>query len=86
LYISEHPPCKANNNPPQCTLGELLTANSIEFIAGFFVAMAMTFVIIPWLIPRLKARGVVGIDLNKPSKPEVAEMGGIAVVVGFFAE
>ncbi|MBU0685496.1 MAG: hypothetical protein KJ653_06595 [Candidatus Thermoplasmatota archaeon] len=45
----------------------------------------MTFVIIPWLIPRLKARGVVGRDLNKPSKPEVAEMGGIAVVVGFFA-
>jgi len=47
--------------------------------------MAMTFVIIPWLIPRLKARGVVGIDHNKPSKPEIAEMGGIAVVVGFFA-
>ena len=45
----------------------------------------MTFVIVPWLIPRLKARGVVGKDLNKPSKPEVAEMGGIAVVVGFFA-
>jgi len=47
--------------------------------------MAMTFVIIPWLIPRLKARGVVGRDFNKPSKPEIAEMGGIAVVVGFFA-
>ena len=45
----------------------------------------MTFVVIPWLIPRLKARGVVGKDLNKPSKPDVAEMGGIAVVVGFFA-
>lgn len=49
------------------------------------MAMAMTFVIIPWLTPRLKARGIVGKDLNKPSKPEVAEMGGIAVVVGFFA-
>lgn len=65
--------------------GELLTANGIEFIAGFFVAMAMTFIIIPWLIPRLKARGIVGRDLNKPSEPEIAEMGGIAVVVGFFA-
>ena len=64
---------------------ELLTANGIEFIAGFLVAMATTFVIIPWLIPRLKARGFVGRDLNKPSKPEIAEMGGIAVVVGFFA-
>ena len=47
--------------------------------------MAMTFVIIPWLIPRLKTRGIVGMDLNKPSKPGIAEMGGIAVVVGFFA-
>ena len=47
--------------------------------------MAMTFVIVPWLMPRLKARGIVGRDLNKSSKPEIAEMGGIAVVVGFFA-
>ena len=47
--------------------------------------MGMTFVIIPWLIPRLKSRGIMGKDLNKPGKPEVAEMGGIAVVVGFFA-
>jgi UDP-N-acetylglucosamine--dolichyl-phosphate N-acetylglucosaminephosphotransferase len=45
----------------------------------------MTFTIIPWLIPRLKARGIIGTDLNKPSKPDIAEMGGIAVVVGFFA-
>ncbi len=45
----------------------------------------MTFVVIPWLIPRLKARNIVGTDLNKPGKPEIAEMGGIAVVVGFFA-
>jgi UDP-N-acetylglucosamine--dolichyl-phosphate N-acetylglucosaminephosphotransferase len=46
--------------------------------------MAMTFLIVPWLIPRLKDRHIVGIDLNKASKPEIAEMGGVAVVVGFF--
>jgi len=45
----------------------------------------MTFIILPWLIPRLKARGIVGKDLNKAGQPEIAEMGGIAVVVGFFA-
>lgn len=45
----------------------------------------MTYSILPWLIPILKSRGIVGKDLNKPNKPEVAEMGGIAVVVGFFA-
>jgi UDP-N-acetylglucosamine--dolichyl-phosphate N-acetylglucosaminephosphotransferase len=65
--------------------GGLIAGNGIEFAAGLFVAFGMTFVVIPWLIPRLKARGVVGKDLNKPSKPEIAEMGGIAVVVGFFA-
>jgi len=59
-------------------------ANGIEFVAGFFMALVMTFIFIPWLIPRLKARGVVGNDHNKPEKPEIAEMGGIAVVVGFF--
>ncbi len=60
-------------------------SNGIEFVAGFAVALAMTFIIIPWLIPRLKARGILGRDLNKTGKPEIAEMGGTAVVVGFFA-
>jgi UDP-N-acetylglucosamine--dolichyl-phosphate N-acetylglucosaminephosphotransferase len=65
--------------------GGLIASSGIEFVAGFFVALGMTFAVIPWLIPRLKARGVVGKDLNKPSKPDIAEMGGVAVVVGFFA-
>ena len=65
--------------------GGLIASNGIEFVAGFLMAMAMTFVIVPWLIPRLKARGIVGKDLNKPSMPDVVEMGGIAVIVGFFA-
>lgn len=59
--------------------------NGIGFFAAFTVSLTITLVIIPWLIPRLKKRGVVGKDLNKPGQPEVAEMGGIAVVVGFFA-
>ncbi len=45
----------------------------------------MTYSLLPWLIPKLKSRGIIGKDLNKPNRPEVAEMGGIAVVVGFFA-
>ena len=60
-------------------------ASAIAFGLGFLVALATTFLIIPWIIPRLKARGVVGKDLNKPGAPEVAEMGGIPVVIGFFA-
>jgi UDP-N-acetylglucosamine--dolichyl-phosphate N-acetylglucosaminephosphotransferase len=52
---------------------------------GFVVSLAMTFEIMPWLIPKLKEKGVVGKDLNKPGRPPIAEMGGIGVVVGFFA-
>lgn len=57
----------------------------MEFIIGFFVALLMTYSLLPWLIPMLKSRGIVGKDLNKPDRPQIAEMGGIAVVVGFFA-
>jgi len=59
--------------------------NGIQFILGFAVALVMTYAIVPWLVPRLKAKGIVGRDLNKADKPVVAEMGGIATVVGFFA-
>lgn len=57
----------------------------IEQVAGFVVAFAMTMLLVPWLIPKLREKGMVGRDLNKPDKPLVAEMGGIAVVIGFFA-
>jgi len=54
-------------------------------MGAFAVALITTYIIIPWLIPKLKSNGIVGRDLNKPNHPEVAEMGGIAVVIGFFA-
>lgn len=60
-------------------------ADTLAFIGAFAVAFLMTLIIIPWLIPKLKAKGIVGRDLNKPDHPEIAEMGGIAVVIGFFA-
>ncbi len=45
----------------------------------------VTFVLSHFLIPRLKRFGMVGKDVNKPDRPEVAEMGGIAIVAGFTA-
>lgn len=60
------------------------TTDTFEFVAALLSAMAVTLIIVPWIVPKLKARGIVGRDLNKPNKPEVAEMGGIATVVGFF--
>ena len=59
--------------------------DNLKLTAGMVAAFAMTFIIIPWLIPKLRERGMMGVDLNKPAKPRVAEMGGIAVVIGFFA-
>lgn len=35
------------------------------------------------LVPRLRAAGMVGRDLNKAGQPEIPEMGGLAVVGGF---
>ncbi len=65
--------------------GGIQVTSGTEFIGGFVAAIAMTYILLPWLIPRLEARGIVGRDLNKPNKPKIAEMGGIAVVIGFFA-
>jgi UDP-N-acetylglucosamine--dolichyl-phosphate N-acetylglucosaminephosphotransferase len=63
----------------------LTPMDALELGAGLVIAFAMTLILIPWLIPKLRAKGIVGRDLNKPNKPEVAEMGGIAAVIGFFA-
>ena len=53
--------------------------------SAFLIACSaiVTFVITPKIINRMKARGLVGKDMNKQGKPEVAEMGGIAVLFGF---
>ena len=60
-------------------------ANAITFALSFALSLAMIFIIVPWIIPKLRTRGMVGRDLNKPTHPEIAELGGIAVVIAFFA-
>ncbi len=37
------------------------------------------------LIPRLERAGIVGPDVHKPGRPEIPEMGGLALVAGFGA-
>ena len=51
----------------------------IIFLVSFIITLGFTYM----LIPRLKRFRIVGKDVNKPDKPEVAEMGGIAIVAGF---
>lgn len=47
------------------------------------VAFTITFAVMPTLIKRLKKANIVGHDIHKHSKPEVAEMGGIGILFGF---
>jgi UDP-N-acetylglucosamine--dolichyl-phosphate N-acetylglucosaminephosphotransferase len=49
----------------------------------FLASFLMTLISIPLLIPRLKKRGLLGIDMNKYSKPAVPELGGISLILGF---
>ena len=51
---------------------------TIVFAAGFMV----TLLIIPYLINIMKKKGYVGYDIHKNKNPEVAESGGICMVIG----
>ena len=51
----------------------------IIFIVGFL----MTYIILPYLIKIMKRKGFVGVDIHKNVKPEVAESGGLSIIIGF---
>lgn len=55
----------------------------LAFLAVFFVSFLSTFFLVSKLIPRIKKRGLTGKDMNKLKKPEIAELGGIAITAGF---
>jgi len=54
-------------------------------IAPFFVSLLVSFFCVPILISRLKQAGISGSDIHKTGRPEVSEMGGLGIVVGFGA-
>ncbi|MFW6149168.1 MAG: MraY family glycosyltransferase [Atribacterota bacterium] len=45
-------------------------------------SFAIAFGAFRLLVPRLKAAGIVGKDMNKPGHPEVPEMGGLGIIIG----
>ena len=57
----------------------------LVYLVVLAFSFTVTFGFLKVLIPRLKAAGIIGKDVNKPDKPEVAEMGGIAIIAGFTA-
>ncbi len=55
---------------------------AVYLIIVFVVGFAITMAIIPYLIKIMKRRGHIGIDIHKNLKTEVAESGGISIVIG----
>ena len=57
------------------------------FLLVIALVMAASFLVPKYVLPlwieRMKKRGMVGKDINKTGKPEVAELGGIPVWLGF---
>ena len=52
----------------------------IIFAVGFFI----TFLITPYIIKYMKKKGNVGYDIHKNARPEVAESGGVSIIIGIF--
>jgi len=51
----------------------------IVFLVGFL----STYFLLPYIIKIMKKRNYVGYDIHKNSRPEVAESGGLGIVLGF---
>ncbi len=62
-----------------------MNSTQLLLTSGFcgLIAFLITFLVMPTLIKRLKNADIVGKDIHKLSKPEVAEMGGIGILLGF---
>ena len=52
--------------------------------ASAMVSFVASYLFLPWLIRSLRGTTLVGKDLNKPHGPLIPEMGGIAVILGFY--
>ncbi len=53
------------------------------YLAFLLIACLATFVATPFLLNRLRQRGITGKDINKKNQPDIPEMGGIAIWMGF---
>lgn len=52
-------------------------------VIAFFASFFFSYILVKILIPKLLKAGISGIDVNKPKKQQIAEMGGIGIVGGF---
>ncbi|MCI0497820.1 MAG: hypothetical protein L0Z54_05975 [Thermoplasmata archaeon] len=64
---------------PEMGLEDLHRALVMVLVLSF----SITYLTIPWVMRKMRDAGMVGEDVNKRRRPDVPEMGGIAVVFGF---
>ena len=57
----------------------------LEYVLLLLFSFVVTYILLYFLIPRLFRFRLVGKDVNKANKPEVAEMGGIGIIAGLTA-
>ncbi len=57
----------------------------IDLAIAIIVAFLGTFFSTKWVIKEAMRKGFTGKDINKPDRREVAQLGGIAILVGFVA-
>jgi UDP-N-acetylglucosamine--dolichyl-phosphate N-acetylglucosaminephosphotransferase len=57
----------------------------VLLIISILLAFAVTCAATPPLIKRMKSAGIFGIDVHKPEKPQISEMGGFSIFAGFAA-
>lgn len=55
----------------------------IYLIIVFAVGFIVTLLVIPYIIRFMKAKHHTGIDIHKNARTEVAESGGLSIVIGF---
>jgi len=56
----------------------------IYLIIVFAIGFIVTLLIIPFIIRFMKAKGHTGYDIHKNARTQVAESGGVSIVIGFF--
>src|SRR2546430_8268814 len=64
-------------------LPSLQLTDGLGVLVALGLAFVLALVVVPPLIRKMRAGGMVGKDVNKASKPEVAELGGIAALFAF---
>ena len=61
----------------------MMISNELRLLISFLLPFLLTYLSIPKIINKMNHAKIVGRDVNKLDRPEIPEMGGITIVLGF---